>query len=91
MVKRRLDAAEEDGDDDPPEKDELREEVEVVRKMTLKKGLRLVGEPRVAFLQTEHVSRLGHIGSLVCNAVIHRVVDGESVPCPYDWKKDSTL
>ena len=67
---------------------------EVCRKMTLNQGLRHDG--RVAFskeLETfvVHLSKLGHLASLLCNAVLHRVVKGDSAAHPYDWAKDSTF
>lgn len=67
---------------------------EVVRKMTLNQGLQRDGG--VAFAKqveefVPHVSKLAHLGSLVCNAVLLRVVKGESAAHPIDWRKDSTF
>ena len=67
---------------------------EVVRKMTLNQGLRRDGGAAFADeVETfvAHVSKLGHLGSLLCNAVLHRVVKGDSAARPLDWKKDSTF
>ena len=66
---------------------------EVVRKMALNQGLRPNGGLQLKVeleIFVVHVSMLGHLASLLCNAVLHRVVKGESTTHPFDWRKDST-